>query len=206
MLETQERRVRDHAISSDGRRAVAALYRDFAGPLFGWLCHRLPSKQVVEDVQSEIWIRAAAGIDALRVPEARRPWLYSIAANAVAQYYREARKSKEILVTDIPLLMERRFADSQCEPEVRFEIRASLGRIMRLVSQMPLLHRDVFLAMVSGFDYKEIGEHLHLTQPAVRVIVHRLRKKLNVGLGRRSSRGACRLCIRGIPHQNCRPQ
>jgi len=164
--------------TQEGRVRIERLYRECAAPLQGYLLRRLPTIEAVEDIAAEVWIRATKAIDGLRSPEAGKAWLFRIAYHAAADYYRRAGASSEMLEADAALLWARRPAESWEEPDKIFESKARLEEIMRLVVKWPVLHQNVFLLLASGYDYKDIGHHLHLAQPAVRVIVHRLRRRL----------------------------
>lgn len=208
MMSTQEARVRDRTISLKGKRMIAELYQKHRGRLHGFLHHRLPTPEAVGDVESEVWTRAVRGVDSLREPPAAGAWLYRIAGNVISSYYRTMRRANELPEADAPLVLTMRLGPSRYEPEAELETELALVNILQLASQMPALHRDVFLMLASGYDYKDIAECLRLTSSAVRVIVHRLRRRLAEGLGRpiRPIRRGCVLCARGERHGSCRPQ
>ena len=171
-------------VTQEGKVRVESLYTECAAPLLGYLNRRLPTIEIAKDVAGEVWISATRAIDNLRSPEAGRSWLFSIARNAVVNYYRTVKAATEVLEADAPLPWTLHPADSHHEPEALYEAKAGVGEITQLVSTLPTLPQSVFLLMADGYNYKDIGERLHLTQPAVRVLVHRLRRHLIQGLRR----------------------
>ena len=171
-------------VTQKGRDRVELLYTECAAPLLGYLNRRLPTIEIAKDVAGEVWISATRAIDSLRSPAAGRSWLFSIAYHAVVNYYRTAKAAIEVVEADAPLPWALRPADSRSEPEALYEDKARVGEITQLVGTLPLLPQSVFLLMADGYNYKDIGERLHLTQPAVRVLVHRLRRYLIQGLQR----------------------
>ncbi len=171
-------------VTQKGRVRVELLYIKCAAPLLGYLNRRLPTIETAKDVAGEVWISATKGIDNLRYPEAARSWLFRIAYNAVVNYYRTTKATTEVLEADALSPWALHPADSLHEPEALYEDKARVGEITQLVETLPPLPQSIFLLMADGYNYKDIGNRLHLTQPAVRVLVHRLRRYLIQGLQR----------------------
>ncbi|WP_181772205.1 sigma-70 family RNA polymerase sigma factor [Amycolatopsis pittospori] len=99
----------------------------------------------------------------------------AIAANKVADVYRKAARSRQILTGELP----ERAAGAADEPEqraLRDELGIRLGRLMRM---LPVSHRDVVgLRVVGQLTSNETAKALGTTSVRVRVTKHRAISRL----------------------------
>lgn len=70
---------------------IATLYEKFRTPLLRFLRYKLSDEHVVEDLLHEVFIKAGRSIDDVKEGEKIQSWLYAVAANTVADYYRKQR-------------------------------------------------------------------------------------------------------------------
>ncbi|MBK1829107.1 sigma-70 family RNA polymerase sigma factor [Verrucomicrobiaceae bacterium R5-34] len=65
--------------------------------LLRFVLSRVRDPHVAEDLTQEILLKAFEKINHLKDPQRRRPWLYQIARNTIADYFRGAQKSATFL-------------------------------------------------------------------------------------------------------------
>jgi RNA polymerase sigma-70 factor (ECF subfamily) len=130
--------------------AARALYRTYAGELFGFAVHRLGDRmlaeEVVQDVFTQLW-RHAGRYD----PEqgSVRTWLYGIARNAVVDAERRRARRPPPACHDEP---ERGVSDEPIERSVlRWQVQLAFDRLT------PEHREAVRLAHVEGFKLREIA-------------------------------------------------
>lgn len=165
-------------------RHAAGLPQDFEGwfheyrdPVYRYIRFRVATREVAEDVTSEVFMKALRSIHRYD-PEIASPktWLLRIARNAVTDHLRALRRRGSLhvsldrvpdLVADVP---------SQEERVVRQE------RIQRLLNGTQTLRKAdqeiLSLRYGSGLENAEIAEHLGISNNAVAVRLHRALKRL----------------------------
>jgi RNA polymerase sigma-70 factor (ECF subfamily) len=79
--------------------ALGRLYDRYSAGVFRYCVHRLFSRQVAEDVTSEIFLHVARQIRAFggRCEQDFRNWLYAVATNQINAYIRSTRRRKALL-------------------------------------------------------------------------------------------------------------
>ena len=97
------------------------LWTAFGGPLKRFIAKRVPDEQDAEDLLQEVFLRAHASVHDVRDPGRVRPWLYRVAANAVADYYRERRSA------DLPLMVDELTGDTPGPDNGNGEVARCLG-------------------------------------------------------------------------------
>lgn len=150
--------------SDRGEEAARALYRTYAGELYGFALNRLgdrgQAEEVVQDVFMRVW-RHAADYDAAR--GSVRTWLYGIARNAIVDLERH-RSRRPPLAAREPDGEEG--AGTQDEPIeralLRWQVQAALERLTPE-------HREVVrLAHLGGLSVREIAELTGLPEGTVK--------------------------------------
>ncbi len=165
-------------------RHAAGLPQDFEGwfheyrsPVYRYVRFRVATREVAEDVTSEVFMKALRSIHRYD-PDIASPktWLLRIARNAVTDHLRALRRRGSLhvsldrvpdLVADVP---------SQEERVVRQE------RIQRLLNGTRTLRKVdqeiLSLRYGAGLENAEIARHLGISNNAVAVRLHRALKRL----------------------------
>ncbi len=77
----------DAVVADD--EAVAALYDEWAAPLFAYACRRCASRERAEEIVQDTLVRAWRHPELLgQSREARRAWLYTVVRNAITDAWR----------------------------------------------------------------------------------------------------------------------
>ena len=83
--------------------AVEHMIYRYHAPIFAYLYRMTNSKPLAEDLTQECFLRAIEAIAAGRLPEALRPWLYTIAGNLCRDHWRRSSTRRETLKDDMEL-------------------------------------------------------------------------------------------------------
>ncbi|MFJ8626166.1 sigma-70 family RNA polymerase sigma factor [Kitasatospora sp. NPDC093550] len=100
-------RVVGHGAGASDEELMRALYREHAGPLFGFVLHLVAGdRQRAEDVVQETLVRAWRNIDRLDAgARPLRPWLVTVARRIVIDEHRSARaRPREVDAAALELL------------------------------------------------------------------------------------------------------
>lgn len=144
---------------------------------------RLGEPQAVDEVMQEVSLAAVEGRSPLADPAKVAPWLYRLAVIQSLLYRRKQGRQRKL--TD---RYARRYRPSHqdCrEPdplqwllteERREQVRSALARLPRRDAEILLLK------YTEDWSYRELAEHLGISQSAVEARLHRARKRLRTKL------------------------
>ena len=130
-------------------------------------------RQDAEDVAQEAYLRVFRGLAGFRGEAQFETWLYRIVANAAITYLRRKGRFGELIIDreDDPLEVA---ADVQVAEQA-----ADREELSRALAALPIsLRAVVVLKDVYGMPHKEIAELLGTTEGAVKVRLHRARRRL----------------------------
>jgi RNA polymerase sigma-70 factor, ECF subfamily len=135
------------------------------------LAYRLVGdRHEAEDVAQEAYLRMYRGLPGFRGDSSFDTWLYRITANAAVSHLRRRGRFGDLL------------ADPDDTLEVADEVSADpLDRdeIQRALLALPVAQRTVLVMRDAyGFSIAEIAEDLGLSEGAVKVRIHRARRRL----------------------------
>jgi RNA polymerase sigma-70 factor (ECF subfamily) len=157
----------------DPAPSFAELYRQHAGPVFRLAWMLSGDRAEAEDLTSEAFARALAGIGRIR-QDSVRSYLYAIVRNELAS---RRRRPLVELAAETPEL--ERAADPEPGPEQRAVLRQALARASDALARLREPERQVLLLSgLHGLSIGEIGAALGLTPGHVRVRLHRARRSL----------------------------
>ena len=145
------------------------LYESYAADIYRFVFWLANDRFEAEDVTSETLIRAWTHNSTIRT-ETLKAYLFTIARNV---YLERRRKGKnEVILADV-------YPDPTPGPEKLIESQSELRHVQRLLQTLPEVDRAAFVLRVQHeLPYAEIARVLELSLTAVKVKVHRVRKKL----------------------------
>jgi len=158
-----------------------AWFRDYRESVYRYVRFRVPTREVAEDVTSEVFLKALRALgryDPRR--SAPRTWLLRIARNAVTDYLRRLRRrgSLHISLDRVPDLVST--GPSQEERLLREE---RLRRLFNAAATLRPADQEILsLRYGAGLGNGEIAEALKITSNAVAVRVHRALARLKVAV------------------------
>lgn len=145
------------------------LYETYAQDIYRFAYWLAGDPAEAEDVTSETFARAWVRFDTIRT-ETLKAYLLKIARNI---YLEQLRKRKR------QVGLEEGHSDPCPGPEKLAEDRAELEMVQRLLLSLPEIDRAAFVLQVQhGLPCAEIARVLDLSVAAVKVKIHRTRKRL----------------------------
>jgi RNA polymerase sigma factor (sigma-70 family) len=131
-----------------------------------------------EDVTQEVFISALRRLRASEQDIALRPWLYEIARNACIDQYRRTQRAPEVLL-DAEAPDSEPLISFGPTPDVAVDTKQSLDHLRHAFSGLSdVQHEILVMRELEGRSYREIGERLNLTRPAVESALFRARRRL----------------------------
>ena len=130
-------------------------------------------RQEAEDVAQDAYLRVYRGLAGFREEAQFETWLYRIVANAAITHLRRRRRFGDLLTETEQLSF-----DPAAPMEVAEET-VDRDALARALEELPLSLRSVVvLKDVYGLSAREIGDEFGISEGAVKVRVHRARKRL----------------------------
>lgn len=161
------------ANSDDGDKFVKR-YNEYFPRMYAYLYGRLGDKELARDIAAEVFEKAFTKSATLRSEDAFGAWIFTIARNAVASYWRKNRSRAE-LAQD----MGDQLDVLNPSPEESLMEQEQIAALMRFVRQMGQREQDILaLKFDAELGNREIAEIMHLSEVNVRVIFYRTLKKL----------------------------
>ena len=181
---------------------TAELWEEFGGTLKRFIARRVRNEHDVEDLLQEVFLRAHVAFYKVEDKGRARPWLYRIAANVVADHYRNKR------VAVLPVVPHEPPAEDAADLEnLNGEV---IPCLVSAIGELPDRYRSALtLADLEGRRQKEVADELGLSLSGAKSRIQRARRKLKAGLlscchfeldrlgnvlGYRPKNGTCRYC------------
>ena len=156
-------------------QAFAPLYEKYYAPIFRYLERRTDRPQLAADLTAQVFLKALRNLSKYRfrgVPFSA--WLFRIAANAVAQHYRQVQRSRIISLEDRHLSLLLAPSSEDAPPA---DDPAQL--VARLLSQLTPAEVELLeLHYLEERPYSEVAQILGITEGNAKVRTHRVMQKL----------------------------
>jgi len=181
---TSERALVERAQRGD-KSAFAALVDLHQRAVFGFLRARLLEPADAEDLCQEVFLRCYLGREKFERAPAVRPWLFGIARNLLREHVRRVVRRREVAWTEMCLEL-----DSLVEtPDAHDE--DALTHLPICLDSLGKSAREALdLRYSARLKLAEIGEKLHRSEGAIKLLVHRARQALKNCLDRKLNRTA----------------
>ena len=150
------------------------LWETFHTGLRHFILQRIPDEQSADDVLQETFLKIHTHIDTLRDQDRLQSWMYQIARNAIADYYRQ-QKATIALPEDLPIPEE---------PDIEDEvIKDLIPGVKAMVESLPAAYREaLILTEYEGLSQRELAQRLGLSFSGAKSRVQRAREKLKAML------------------------
>jgi len=165
------------------REAFAQIYDRYVKQIYLFVYLKLPTKEVAEDVTSEVFLAAWRYLQGEVEINNLRALLYRIARNLVVDYHRKEGVKKDRTVTfdatGSSSLNEGELSD-RSRGRSLIEARADMSIVLERISRLKEDYHDVLiLRLIDGLSFADIAQVLDKTPGNVRVIYHRAMKALD---------------------------
>lgn len=154
--------------------AVISFYNQYSPKLYSYLQRKIPTSEDAQEILQDIFLDA---LDSLAVFEERssiQTWLYKIARNKIADYYRK-RKVKSLLLSQLPFLEP--IAKEITQPEFIFEKNRVRDNIEATVHKLSSKYRQILKRHYEdNVPIKQIALEMNLSFKATESLLYRARK------------------------------
>ena len=176
----------DHQLVSAARRgddrAFEQLYSRYQRQIAAYVFGMVKDYGRAEDITQEVFVSALRRMRQTERPIAFKPWVYEIAKNACIDAYRRARRAEEVSYDADGRLSASdhgRLVAPGPQPDAAVDAKQELDNLCGAFGGLSESHHEILvLRELEGLSYKEIGERMGMSRPAVESTLFRARKRL----------------------------
>lgn len=152
--------------------ALDELYQEHVGRVHRWIRSQVRDDAAAEDLTAQVFFRACASSATYRGEGTYQSWLFRIARNCVCDH-----RAAALRVVPVPDAADE--ADPSPSPSALAIAKEDREVIWDLVSKLPEAERRaIALRYLHEMSVEEMSKILSRTRGAVRVLLHRARKRL----------------------------
>lgn len=153
------------------------LYQQYYERVLAYMRFRTGSTDTAEDLVAQVFERAVSHLDDLQSPGAVGAWLFRIARNCAADYFRRYR-----VMVSLDTLVDGNHP-RECSPEEELVAREERMLLLTQLNQLSEREREVIgLKFVAGLQNREIARVLHMPEGTVGSLLHRALSRLRDAL------------------------
>ena len=171
------------AVRAGDDRAFELLFLRYQGRIATYVRGMVRDHGRAEDITQEVFIAALRRMRETERPIAFKPWIYEIAKNACIDAFRRGRVASEVSFDaeeGLGVSDHGRLAGSGAAPEAVVDTKLALDNLCGAFGGLSQTHHDILVMReFEGLSYREIGDHLGLSQAAVESTLFRARRRLS---------------------------
>jgi RNA polymerase sigma factor (sigma-70 family) len=170
------------AIRQGDDAAFEEVFRRYSDRIRAYVYGMVRDHGRAEDVTQEVFLSALRRLRVTDSPITLRPWLYEIAKNASIDVFRRTSRAEEVPIDSGDALRPTdhlRLVGNGDRPESAAIGKERLDHLRGAFDELSESHhRILVLRELEGLSYREIGERMELTRPAVESTLFRARRRL----------------------------
>jgi RNA polymerase sigma factor (sigma-70 family) len=170
------------AVRRGDDRAFEALYARYQRRIAAYVVGMVKDHGRAEDITQEVFVSALRRMRETERPIAFKPWVYEIAKNACIDQYRRTRRAEEVSYDADEGLAPGdygRLVGSDPTPDAAVAAKQDLDNLCGAFGGLSDTHHEILvLRELEGLSYREIGERMGMSRPAVESTLFRARRRL----------------------------
>jgi len=168
------------------RDAFRVLVERYEGMVFDLTHQYGDSPEDAEDLAQDVFLRAYDRIDTLKSPDRFASWLYGIALNRCRDYAKNVRRETYAFSRTEREDEDAVTADAQPAQDEQLVAKERGDQLWGALEELSPTYATPFLLKYrDGLSYKAMSKRLDVSVSALKVRVHRARKKLRILLEKR---------------------
>jgi RNA polymerase sigma factor (sigma-70 family) len=189
------------AVRRGDDRAFEALYSRYHRRIHAYVMGMVKDHGRAEDITQEVFVSALRRMRETERPIAFKPWVYEIAKNACIDQFRRSKRAEEVSLQAEDGLAPAdygRLVGSDPAPHEAVAAKQELDNLCGAFGGLSETHHEILvLRELEGLSYREIGDRMGMSRPAVESTLFRARRRLTEEYDELVSGARC-LRIRGL--------
>ena len=147
------------------------IWEEFSKPLKGFIKRRVKNDQDADDILQNVFYKIHNSIGSLKDAEKIHAWVYRIARNAVADFYRTHKYEEDTIVLSEDIIIQ---------PEDELTANDEIAQCLKaMINYLPEKHKQaIVLTEFLNLTQKELAERMGLSVSGAKSRVQRARVKL----------------------------
>ncbi|HWM12196.1 MAG TPA: sigma-70 family RNA polymerase sigma factor [Solirubrobacteraceae bacterium] len=170
------------AVRRGDDRAFEELYARYQRRIAAYVMGMVKDHGRAEDITQEVFVSALRRMRETERPIAFKPWVYEIAKNACIDQFRRSKRAEEVsLQADDGLAPADygKLVGSDPSPDMAVAAKQDLDNLCGAFGGLSETHHEILvLRELEGMSYREIGERMGMSRPAVESTLFRARRRL----------------------------
>jgi RNA polymerase sigma factor (sigma-70 family) len=170
------------AVRRGDETAFTELYARYQRRVHAYVLGMVKDHGRAEDVTQEVFISAYRRMRETERPIAFKPWVYEIARNACIDAFRRGKRAEEVSFDaddDLRGVDQSRLQSGAPTPDAQIDAKQRLHHLCGAFGGLSETHhRILVMRELEGLSYREIGERLGMSRPAVESTLFRARRRL----------------------------
>ena len=167
--------------------SLELLWNHLHDRLHRFICSRLPDEDDAEDILQDIFLRIHDRLDTVRDMQKLESWIFQIARNSIADYYRGRRRLVPLSEIADGRELESAEAGDGChhneDPDEDPIVQSLASDIREAVQALPKPYREaLILTEYEGLSQKDLAERLGISLSGAKSRVQRARQKIKDAL------------------------
>ncbi len=162
--------------------ALELLWNHLHDRLRRFICSRLPDEDDADDILQDVFLRIHDRLDTVRDTRKLESWIYQIARNCIADYYRARRRLVPLSeMGDEPEIIGRSQRDQRGDedPDEAPIVQNLTADIRAIIQELPEPYREALvLTEYEGLSQKELAGRLGISLSGAKSRVQRARQKI----------------------------
>lgn len=148
---------------------------------------RLGEPQAIDEVMQEVALAAVEQKAPIEDPKKIAPWLYRLAVTQSLLYRRKMGRKRKLTDRYAERFQPTEHDTRQDDPLGWLLAEERRGQIRQALAELPKRDAEILLLKYTqGWSYKDLAEHLDISESAVEARLHRARKRLRSQLASRN--------------------
>lgn len=135
-----------------------------------------PNGENRKDMYQEILVNIWKSLDKFRGDAAMSTWIYRIAVNTSLSFTGKTYRNLSLHIDKDPQSMNILLDDDELEQKIRTEQHLEL--LETQLNQLSIIDKALITLLLEGLTMREIADVIGLTEPNVKVKIHRIKEQL----------------------------
>ncbi len=161
---------------------IEKIYRKEHNNVLYFFMSRINNLQIAEELANDVFIKLLNALQTGRYNEDKsqlKTYLYNISKNLLIDFYRTKKKGMLHIENFVKDNEENNFSEVFIEEDKSMETKEFYMRVKKIYNTLSLREKRIFvLRFVRGYKYKEIAKKLDIKIDTIKVLITRLKKKL----------------------------
>lgn len=171
------------AVRRGDEQAFELLYERYHRRIAAYIYGMVGDYGRAEDIAQDVFMSALRRMRETDRPIAFKPWIYEIAKNACIDQFRRSRRTEEVSYDaeeGLGAADYGRLVTTAPTPDVAVDQKMSIDHLRGAFGGLSDTHHQILVMReLEGLSYREIGERLGMSRPAVESTLFRARRRLS---------------------------